>query len=100
MNLSHDTVFQGSLFDLHELNLVSGTNYTEQQWAFIRYNDDKRMLVVANFSTETVNLKIKLPTEFQAIESITTYLTEVDVQIDSDSIAFDLSGMNAIVIEL
>ncbi len=51
----------GELISLHEANLNTSGNYSEQQLAFIRANGEHRLLVVTNFSEASVQFPLTIP---------------------------------------
>uniref|UniRef100_A0A486XRV6 Alpha-amylase n=1 Tax=Rheinheimera sp. BAL341 TaxID=1708203 RepID=A0A486XRV6_9GAMM len=54
----------GAYTELHSANLAASTNYSEQQLAFARYNDQQKLLIVSHFNSDTsVNFDLTIPAE-------------------------------------
>lgn len=56
-----DAIREGRTFDLEYANLANPDFNPGKQFAFIRYNDEKRYLCVANFSEYAVDVKVNIP---------------------------------------
>lgn len=70
LTLSREPAFASGLFyDLHPHNRRNTVGYGAQAYAFLRFTDDQRFLVIANFSSsETLAINIKIPrTAMQAM---------------------------------
>jgi len=54
----------GEYVELHSANLAAGTNYSEQQLAFARYNDQQKLLIVSHFNSDnSVDFALTVPAE-------------------------------------
>lgn len=60
---SEKAIWEGSFFDLMYVNLDNPNFSPHSQFAFLRHYGDETLLIVANFSDETTNLKINIPDE-------------------------------------
>ncbi|WP_371194684.1 alpha-amylase family glycosyl hydrolase [Glaciecola sp. SC05] len=58
---AHHPAMSGQYQNLHRLNLDAGSAYSEQQFAFVRYTQNKALLVLSNFSDEAIQSDIQLP---------------------------------------
>lgn len=62
MNISaHHPAMRGKYQSLHPDNLAANSDYSEQQFAFVRYTSDKALLVISNFSDTSVKTDIQVP---------------------------------------
>jgi glycosidase len=52
----------GEYVELHSANLATGTDYSEQQLAFARYNDQQKLIIVSHFNSDSsVSFNLTLP---------------------------------------
>lgn len=62
MGLSqHEAVANGAFYDLTHANMGNPGFDTEKVYTFIRYTDNERILLVANFSYEDVEIRVRIP---------------------------------------
>lgn len=64
MNISaHNPLMLAEYVSLHGYNADATDGYGDLQFSFARYNDDKAMIVVANFAQDTVDFDLKVPVD-------------------------------------
>jgi len=120
MNISatHEAML-GKYQSLHSLNVQSAekdnvNSYSESQFSFVRWNEDKALIVISNFSedtlsTVTVTLPISLLTEWKVNEGSYTatdlingfaYKMQVARKRSDASVSVQLSGLQSAVLEI
>lgn len=60
----HSPVWTGEFVSLYDFNQTRNPNYPASLYSFLRVLDDQVVLVVVNFSAETLAADIALPTEY------------------------------------
>ncbi|WP_083260764.1 alpha-amylase family glycosyl hydrolase [Microbulbifer aggregans] len=60
---TNSEALRGAFADLHVFNREHGEGYGEQQYAFARWSDSEKLLVIANFAKEEKNLTLQVPSE-------------------------------------
>jgi len=89
-------------------------SYSESQFSFVRWNEDKALIVISNFSedtlsTVTVTLPISLLTEWKVNEGSYTatdlingfaYKMQVARKRSDASVSVQLSGLQSAVLEI
>lgn len=116
MNISayHSTML-GEYESLHAYNLEHTANYTQQQFSFVRYNHEKALIVIANFSDNPIDTKLSIPpallaqwalrdqryhliellSENDHLMAITTGAGMLEVSLEAnDSLIFELTFIN------
>jgi glycosidase len=118
ISANHPTML-GKYQSLHSFNVknaeMSETNsYSESQFSFVRWNEDKALIVVSNFSDETqanltVNLPISLLSEwqlsegsYQATDLLNGFVYNLQVaRKRSDAfVSIQLKGLESAVLEI
>lgn len=62
LNISaYNPTMRGAYDNIHAFNISLDTNYSEQQFAFVRHNKEKLLLVLANFSEQALETSIHIP---------------------------------------
>jgi len=57
----HEVIANGAFYDLMHANKDNPDFETKKVYAFIRYTDKERVLFVANFSYEDLEIKVRMP---------------------------------------
>jgi hypothetical protein len=113
ISAEHPTML-GKYHSLHSFNVKSSENYSERQFAFVRYNESKALVIVSNFTEKKVNdLAIKLPlkliTEWQLNEGEISaldlmngfeYQVAVGKKRSSAEINIELDALSSVVLEI
>lgn len=60
---TNEAITQGTFYELMLLNLHEGYGFDEKTYAYLRYTDKQRVLVVTNFDRNEHAFNVKLPTE-------------------------------------
>ncbi|EHQ28606.1 alpha-amylase family protein [Mucilaginibacter paludis] len=76
---SNAAITQGRFYELMLINLRPGSGFDERTYAYLRYTDQQRILVVANFDRHDRNLLVKLPPELLAQWQLTGTLAFTDL---------------------
>jgi hypothetical protein len=63
---SNEAITRGEFYELMLLNLHEGYGFDERTYAYLRYTDKQRILVVTNFSRNEHSFNVKLPPELLA----------------------------------
>ena len=65
LNLSatSEAIIQGKFYELMLVNLQQGSGFDERTYAYARYTDSERLLILVNFNRDERDLNFKLPTE-------------------------------------
>ncbi len=72
-------ITRGAYADLTEYNIKSG-NFNNKVCAFMRYEGEERLLILTNFNTVTIDIKVQIPMDVVNVLSLDT--TEVYVARD------------------
>lgn len=59
--ISDSEVLMGQYLGLHSFNREHSEGYGDKQFIFLRYKNGRRLLVLTNFSQESVNFELKIP---------------------------------------
>jgi hypothetical protein len=114
LNISaHHSTMRGEYQQLHSANLNTQSDYTQQQFAFVRYNENKALMVVSNFANETIKTDIQVtpdiikkwrltPGEYAITDLISGNEASLNVTADGSGAAFpvNLSALESHVFEL
>lgn len=76
---SNAAITCGLFYELMLINLRPGSGFDERTYAYLRYTDQQRLLVLTNFSREERNLFVKLPPELLTQWQITGALIFTDL---------------------
>lgn len=65
---SQSTALQGEFYNLHQANLInvqadSANGYNEKLLSFARWNQQQKLIVIANFAEQPAQFTLKLPTD-------------------------------------
>jgi hypothetical protein len=111
----------GKYQSLHSLNVKVAKNnngsingYSESQFSFVRWNDDKALIVISNFSEDaqsniTIKLPISLLTQWEVNEGSYTatdllngfaYKMQVARKRSDASVSVQLNGLQSAVLEI
>ncbi|MEM0910517.1 MAG: alpha-amylase family glycosyl hydrolase [Pseudomonadota bacterium] len=64
MNISaHNALMRGEYVSLHGYNADATDGYDKLQFSFARYNDERAMIVVANFEQDAVSFDLNVPVD-------------------------------------
>jgi glycosidase len=118
ISATHETML-GKYQSLHSLNVKSAkrdnmNSYSESQFSFVRWNKDKALIVISNFSenalsTVTIKLPISLLTEWKVNEGNYTatdlmngfaYKMQVARKRSDASVSVQLNGLQSAVLEI
>ena len=62
LNLAHqEAIAEGHFYDLHPHNRNHSEGYSDKVYAFLRFTDQQKLLVVANLSIEAQSFSLKIP---------------------------------------
>ncbi|MEL7297069.1 MAG: alpha-amylase family glycosyl hydrolase [Pseudomonadota bacterium] len=62
ISATHPTML-GSYNDLHQHNRSNNDDYTDRQFSFLRHHNDEALIVLANFSRQTVAYELAIPAQ-------------------------------------
>ncbi|MFT7200749.1 MAG: glycosidase [Glaciecola sp.] len=120
ISANHPTML-GKYQSLHSLNVKVAKNnngsingYSESQFSFVRWNDDKALIVISNFSEDaqsniTIKLPISLLTQWEVNEGSYTatdllngfaYKMQVARKRSDASVSVQLNGLQSAVLEI
>lgn len=66
VSASNEAITKGDFYELMLLNLHEGYGFDEHTYAYLRYTDKQRVLVITNFSRNEHQFNVKLPAELLA----------------------------------
>ncbi|MCS4306599.1 glycosidase [Rheinheimera pacifica] len=102
----------GDYTELHSANLAAGTAYSEQQLAFVRYNDKQKLLIVSHFNSDNdVSFGLTVPTELIAkwqltdgqyplTDKLTNTQYSLQVANGTGTVALQLAPLASVILEL
>ncbi|MFC4699140.1 alpha-amylase family glycosyl hydrolase [Glaciecola siphonariae] len=62
LNISaYHRLMRGAYDNIHALNINAQTSYSQQQFAFVRHDNTGALLIVSNFSKQSVSTPVQLP---------------------------------------
>lgn len=68
---ANNPAFNGGYIDLHRLNIAAESNYGQKQFAFARWQNKNKVIIVTNFSKiATGPLELEIPANLKAIWSL------------------------------
>ena len=112
MNISaHHSAMVGGYQSIHSYNVALDNNYGERQFSFVRYSENKALVVVANFDDESVKFELTIPPELlnilhiplgqhSLIDLITEAESTMSVNPVSGNIFLSLGANESKVLEL
>ena len=68
---ANNQAFNGNYLDLHRLNIAAKSNYGQQQFSFVRWHEENRLIIVSNFSkSATGPIELEIPMKLKTLWSL------------------------------
>jgi glycosidase len=110
ISAEHNTML-GDYQSIHSYNLQQGTEYSEKQFSFVRYNAKKALIVISNFSDFPVKMNLSLPSDliskwqlnnsnYSLTDLVTLENNTMKVGQQNASVAISLDANESSILEL